>query len=486
MPDIAFRSALEQVVAIRNREISSRELLDHYLKRIGRYNPAINAVVTLDVERARQRADAADAALAHGELWGPLHGLPMTIKDTIETAGLRTTAGAPIHAEHIPTHDAPAVARLKAAGAIVFGKTNTPVFAGDAQSYNPLFGVTNNPWDLTRSPGGSSGGAAAALAAGLTGLELGSDIGGSIRNPAHYCGVYGHKPSYDIIPLRGHIPGPPGTLSGADIAALGPLARSAKDLSLTLGLLAGPDEEEGLAWRLELPSPRRGALREYRVAAWLDDPACPVDSAVRSRHEAAVEALRQKGVKVDDQARPGFQFADALHAYSRLLWAAFSPGLEPEAFQNFAEMSGQLPQDDDGYLARVAHGSVQRHRDWLGWNELRAQYRRQWKEFFTQYDVLLCPITPTAALPHDHSEPMVARTIQVNDHARPYLDVVAWAGVIGMAYLPVTLAPVGRTSQELPVGIQIVGSYLEDRTTIDFARRLADVVGGFEAPPGYE
>jgi len=255
MPDIAFHSALELVVAIRNREISSRELLAHYLKRIEQYNPKINAVVTLDVERAFHLADAADAALARGESLGPLHGLPMTVKDTFETEGVRTTAGAPLHAEHIPTKDALAVARLKAAGAIVFGKTNTPVFAMDMQTYNPVFGTTNNPWDVTRSPGGSSGGSAAALAAGLTGLELGSDIGGSIRNPAHYCGVFGHKPTYDIIPSRGHIPGPPGTLTGADIAVLGPLTRGPKDLS------------EGRAWRLELPTPRHGALRKYRVAA---------------------------------------------------------------------------------------------------------------------------------------------------------------------------------------------------------------------------
>jgi amidase len=485
MTDIAFRSALELVVAIRNREISSRELLDHYLKRVEQYNPKLNAIVTLDVERARKRADEADAALARGEQWGPLHGLPMTIKDTMETAGLRTTAGAPIHAEHVPMQDAPAVARLKTAGAIVFGKTNTPVFAMDVQSYNPIFGTTNNPWDVTRSPGGSSGGAAAALAAGLTGLELGSDIGGSIRNPAHYCGVYGHKPSFEIIPLRGHIPGPPGSLTGADIAVLGPLARSAKDLSLALSILAGPDEDEGVAWRLELPTPRRGALREYRVAAWLDDPACPIDAEVRNRHEAAVAVLRKEGVKVDDQARPGFQFAEALRTYLRLLWSATSPGLPAEVFQGFVEMTGQLPPEDDSVLSHLAHGSTQRQRDWLMLNEARAQYRARWAEFFKNYDVLLCPITPTAATPHDHSEPMMARTIQVNGQSRPYLDSISWAGVIGMAYLPVSMAPVGRTSQGLPVGMQVVGPYLEDRTTIDFARRLTEVIGGFEAPPGY-
>lgn len=485
MVDIALRSALELVVAIRNREISSRELLDHYLNRIEQYNPKINAVVTLDVERARQQAHAADTALARGDSLGPLHGLPITIKDTMETAGLRTTAGAPIHAQHVPVRDALAVARLKAAGAIVFGKTNTPVFAMDVQTYNPIFGVTNNPWDLTRSPGGSSGGSAAALAAGLAGFEMGSDIGGSIRNPAHYCGVYGHKPTYDVIPLRGHIPGPPGSLSGADIAVLGPLARGAKDLSLALSLLAGPDEEDGCAWRLELPPPRRGTLREYRVAAWLDDLACPIDAEVRNRLEATVEALRKEGVQVNELARPGFPFADALRTYLRLLWGATAPGLPREQVEELAKAAEQLPSEADGYWDCFVRATPQRHYDWLLANEERARYRARWAEFFRNYDVLLCPITPTAAIPHDHSDPMMARTIQVNGQTRPYLDGIAWAGVIGMAYLPVTVAPVGRTSQGLPVGVQIVGPYLEDRTTIDFARRLTDVIGGFEAPPNY-
>ena len=486
MTDIAFRSATALVAALRGREVGSRELLEHYLRRVERYNPKINAIVTLDVERARRQADAADAALKRGESLGPLHGLPMTIKDTLETAGIRTTAGAPIHSDHVPTQDAPAVARLKAVGAVVFGKTNTPVFAMDAQSYNPIFGVTNNPWDLTRSPGGSSGGSAAALAAGLTGLEIGSDIGGSIRNPAHYCGVYGHKPTFEIIPLRGHIPGPPGSLTGADIAVLGPLARSAEDLSLALDILVGPDEDEALAWRLELPPPRHSSLREYRVAAWLDDPACPVDVEVRSRHEATVEALRKAGVRVDEYARPGFQFADALGTYMRLLWSATSPGVPPESFQNFIDLTAQLPQDDKSLLAHFVHGTTQRQRDWLILNETRAQYRARWAEFFKNYDVLLCPITPTAAIPHDHSEPISARTIQVNGQSHLYLNVIAWAGVIGMAYLPATMAPVGLTSQRLPVGIQVVGPYLEDRTTIDFAGRLSDVIGGFTVPSGYE
>jgi amidase len=217
----------------------------------------------------------------------------------------------------------------------------------------------------------------------------------------------------------------------------------------------------------------------------LDDPACPIDVEVRTRLEATVEGLRKAGVAVDDKARPAFQFSDALRTYLQLLWAATSPGLPADQFQNFVEMAAQCPPEDDSNLARFTRAATQRHRQWLSANEMRAHYRVRWAEFFKSYDVLLCPITPTAAILHDHSEPMMARTLQVNGQARPYLDVIAWAGVIGMVYLPVTMAPVGRTAQGLPVGVQIVGPYLEDRTTIDFARRLAEVIGGFEVPPGY-
>src|SRR5882724_3684932 len=242
MSDLAFASAVDLVARLRRREISSRELLDHHLERIARLNPKLNAVVTLDAERARARAAEADAALSRDDARGALLGLPMTVKDTFETAGVCTTAGSPTLADHVPKTDATAVARLKSAGANVFGKTNTPLFAGDAQTYNEVFGTTHNPWDAAHSPGGSSGGSAAAVAAGLTPLELGSDIGGSIRNPAHYCGVYGHKPTHGIIPMRGHVPGPPGALSEVDLGVGGPLARSADDLELALDVLAGPDE----------------------------------------------------------------------------------------------------------------------------------------------------------------------------------------------------------------------------------------------------
>ncbi len=485
MTDIAFRAATQLAAAIAAKEISSRELLEHYLKRIEQLNPRINAVVTLDVERARQRADAADAALARGHRWGPLHGVPMTIKDAIETAGIRTTGGAELLSEHVPSADAPAVSRLLAAGAIVFGKTNLPKFSMDAQSYNAIFGTTNNPWDTARAPGGSSGGAAAALATGLTGLELGSDIGGSIRNPAHYCGVYGHKPTYGIVPLRGHIPGPPGTLSEADIGVIGPLARSASDLALGLDIIAGPDADRATAWNLQLPPPRRTTLREYRVAAWLDDPACSIDHELLTHYEGVLGALRNAGVSVNAQARPAIGFAEAHRAYLGLLAAATSGGIPSEQFWQLAQMADQLPLDEQGLAATFARGTTQRHRHWLSLNEARYHQCSAWAEFFRDHDVLLCPITPTAAIPHDHSEPINARTILVNGASRPYMDQIAWAGVIGMAYLPATVAPVGCTRNGLPIGIQIVGPYLEDRTPIDFAGRLAQVIGGFESPPGY-
>ena len=483
MNDVVFRPAVALAKALRDGELGSRELLEQYISRVERLNPRINAVVARDFERARRRADEADAARTRGSLLGPLHGLPMTIKDSLETEGLCTTCGVPELAQHVPARDATAVARLRAAGAVVFGKTNAPTWAMDVQTYNPVYGTTNNPWDTTRSPGGSSGGAAAAVAAGLTALEMGSDIGGSIRNPSHYCGVYGHKPSYGIVPGRGHLPPPPGTLADTDIGVVGPIARSAEDLALALEVVAGPDEDQAVGWRLALPPARRGALRDYRVAAWLDDPACPVDDAVRGRLEAVVEALVKAGVRVET-ARP-VDFAEAFRDYLRLLLPVTTAGAPDAIIAALAEHAAQLAPDADDMQARLARFATQRHRDWLAANEKRQHHRARWAAFFRDHDVLLCPASPVTAIEHDHEGDVFTRTMQVNGTTRPYADQVAWAGVIGMAYLPATVAPAGRSPAGLPVGVQIVGPYLEDRTTLDFARRLAEVAGGFEAPPGW-
>lgn len=481
MDELAFRTATELVAALRRKEVSSRELLDHYLARVERVNPRLNAVVTLDVERARKRAAAADEALARGELWGPLHGLPMTIKDTFETAGLRTTAGFSPLADHVPTVDAVAVARLIGAGAVVFGKTNVPMLAGDWQTYNAIFGTTNNVWDVTRAPGGSSGGSATVVAAGLAGLELGSDIGGSIRVPSHWSGVYGHKPTHGIVPQRGHIPPQPGALTESDLDVIGPIARGPADLELALSVLAGPLPDRAVGWRLALPPPRRGRLRDFRVAAWLDDPAFPVDAQVHARLADAVRALRAAGVTVDEAARPGFGLAEVVEDYTKLLYPILVAGYPRDTFDALVELA---KQPDEGFGSRLARAGTIRHRDWLASHETRERVRARLAEFFTRYDVLLLPVNQVPAIPHDPSEPMMDRRVRVNGRERNYFDMLAWISIATFTYHPATAAPIGRTDAGLPVGLQIVGPYLEDRTPLEFARQLADVVGGYVRPPG--
>lgn len=438
--------------AIRDGELSSRELLDTYLERVERLNPSLNAVVTLDVEGARRAANSADEVTARGEVVGPLHGVPMTIKDTYQTAGMRSTCGVPAW-DHVPERDAVAVRRLRDAGAVIFGKTNTPSYAGDWQTFNPIFGTTNNPWDPSRTSGGSSGGAAVALAAGLTGLELGSDIAGSIRFPSNWCGVCGHKPSWGIVPQTGHLPPPPGALSNSDLSVVGPMARAVADLELALDVLAGPAGPAAAGWRLELPQARATTLRELRLAAWLDDPAFPVESEVGTVLEAAVKAIAGAGARLVE-TKPPATLADIVALHQTLIYPLMQP-------------SAKMP-----------------HREWLSANERRERLRARVSGFFRDVDALLMPVAVVPAVPHDHSEPFIERTISVAGGSRSYLDMFGWVGLATVAYLPATVVPVGRTAQGLPVGIQIVGPYLEDRTTLAVARGIEELLGGFVAPPG--
>lgn len=478
--DVAYWSTRQVAAAIRQGRLSSREVLEAMLQRIERVDRPFNTVVTLDPERARREADAADRALREAQELGPLHGVCMTVKDSFQTAGMRTTSGAPELAELVPELDAVPVARLRAAGAIIVGKTNLPIYAGDCQSYNEVFGCSNNPWDPTRTVGGSSGGAAGALAAGLTPLELGSDIAGSIRGPASTCGIAGHKPSFGIVPALGQIPGPPGTLTQADIAVAGPMAREVDDLELALEILAGPDDWHRAAYRLELPPPRRDELRDYRVAAWLDEELCPLDDEVRVVLETAVSRLEEAGARVDREARPEFDFGYATRVFRQLLAAANCGGFSHDEIEELAR-HGEESGDE---LAREASWAAQRHRAWLSANERRLQMRRKWHDFFRHWDAVLLPVLPTAAIPHDHSQPMTARTILVGGERRPYTDQLLWVGLVGVAYLPATVVPVGLTAAGLPVGIQVAGPFLEDRTTLDLARRLERLSGGFRPPPG--
>src|SRR6202045_3863162 len=301
MDDRAFASATQLANQIRDRRNGCVELLDFYLARAERHNPALNAIVVWQLEQARERARAADAALARGESWGPLHGVPMTVKESFNVEGLPTTWGNPDWKNNIAAANAVLVERLLMAGAIIFGKTNVPLMLQDAQSYNEVYGTTNNPWDKARGPGGSSGGEGAALAAGLSALGAGSDIAGSLRNPAHYCGIYAHKPTWGLIPTRGH--SPTGALTPTDISVVGPLARHAEDLDLALRVLAGPDLLQQPAWRVELPAPRHRRLGDFRVAICTQSPLCEIDASVAALFAATIAALRRAGATVDETAR---------------------------------------------------------------------------------------------------------------------------------------------------------------------------------------
>lgn len=478
-PDTAFCDATELSERLRSRTLSSVDLLDLYLARIEEHDPALGAVVTRDIEGARTKALEADRRLAAGEP-GELLGLPVTIKDAWEVAGLRTTAGAPILRDHVPQQSATAVARLQAAGAIVFGKTNVPPFSGDVQTDNQIFGRTQNPWDLGRTPGGSSGGAAVAVACGFTAFELGSDIGGSIRTPANWTGVYGHKTSWGIVPGRGHIPGPPGTLSTADLGVFGPLARSARDLDKLLLIVAGPDDLAATAWKFSLPTPRATDLRGFRIAALFDDPHCPVDPEVRERLETVAEFLQKAGARVDRTARPFDSLEEIVELYSLMLAPIMASGLPPASIEALEEWAAaEAPYDP---RMRFARGAVQSHRTWLSRHEQRVRLQHRMRAFFSDYDVFLSPVVPVAAIAHDDHPDFYGRQIRVGDGSRPYSDLLSWIAPATLAGLPATSAPVGRTTEGLPIGLQIVGPPLEDRTPIAFAAALAARIGGFEPP----
>jgi amidase len=366
---------------------------------------------------------------------------------------------------------------------VIFGKTNVPAWLSDWQTFNPIYGVTNNPWDLGRAPGGSSGGSAAALAAGLTALEVGSDIGASIRNPAHYCGVYGHKPTYGIATLSGHAL--PQLVSERDLSVIGPLARSAGDLAVALDVIAGPDDIGAAAWRLQLPPPRRKELRDFRVAFVFDAPRAPVDAEVGARLRVLADFLRRAGARVDDDCWPAFDRDEMYRLYVRLLRAATARQFSADEVQRFRQEVGTELGDSDDYWQLTREGAAIGHRDWLWLNELRHRLRLQWNAFFDTYDVFLCPAASTTAVAHDHSLPRHERRITVNGQALRAVDQLFWASMATLAYLPATVAPIGLGRSGLPVGVQIIGAQYDDRTTIEFARRLEREFQAFTPPPAY-
>ncbi len=484
MTDIALQPAHLLARRIKAKEIGCSELLEASLSRLERFNPTVNAVIWQDLEQARSRAAEADAALAHGEDWGPLMGIPTTIKDSYDFTGAPTTWGIPALADNIASAHAVATQRLLDAGAVIYGKTNVPIYLSDWQSFNALYGTTGNPWDLSRTPGGSSGGSGAALATGMSAMEIGSDIGASIRNPAHYCGVCGHKPTHNIVSLRGH--SSDGGLSIPDISVGGPLARSVRDLEIALEVLAGPDEIEAAGWQLELPPARAESLKDFRVAVMIEDDCVATDTEYQQKILDLAKELEKAGARVSYTARPALDTARAYWVYLRLLRAYTIACLPDKDRAVWADRLANLRDDDDSAMAVVARASHLSHKDWLEVHEEREQHRWTWHRFFKDWDVLLAPVAAGPAFLHDQGVERIYREIPVNGRQENTTDQLFWAGFFGVVSLPSTVCPLPLHSSGLPLGLQIVGPQFGDRTTLAFGKLIEEAFGGYRPPPGYE
>ena len=483
MTDIAFLPAKRLASLIRRRKIGSLELLNHYLARVERFNPALNAIIATDIPAARRRARAADKAVAWGEKLGPLHGVPMTVKESFDVKGLPTSWGVPAHKDSIAQADAAAVRRLRDAGAIVFGKTNIPIWLADCQSFNDNYGKTSNPWNTDRTPGGSSGGSAAALAAGLTGLEMGSEIAGSIRNPAAHCGLFGHKPTMGICSPLGHTLAD--NVAPIDMLVIGPLARSAGDLSIALSAIVGLDEIDSAGLKLSLPPPRRKRLDEYRVSILVDDDTVPLTRDVVALQQELADFLKSSKVKVKIGARPDFDAEEAHRLYDIMLRATTSARQTDAEFDANVRARDALDPDDDSKWARMLRGMTLSHRDWTVLNEARHRIRWKWHEFFQSYDLMLTPATIMTAIPHTETPPY-ERTIPVDGTQRPFMNQIWLPGYSNFTYLPTTVAPIGFAGDDMPVGVQIIGPQYGDRACIHFAGLLEKHFRRFEPPPGYD
>jgi len=483
----SFKSAVELSAALAAKKVSAVELTQDAIDRIERHDDKVNAICVRDFDRALDAARAADAALARGER-KPLLGLPMTVKESYNVAGLPTTWGFPAQKDFIAGEDALSVTRVKEAGTIVLGKTNVPVALGDWQSYNEIYGTTNNPYDLGRTPGGSSGGSSAALAAGYGPLSIGSDIGGSLRVPAFHCGVYAHKPTFNLLATRGHTPPPlPPLPFERDLSVIGPMARSAADLSLLLDVMAGPDPlDAGIAYRLELPAARHGALKDFRVLVIDTDPVLPTDSVVRGTIHTLADNLAKAGVTIARGSPLLPDFAASSRLYMRMLLAFLGATFAPDVHAGARKAAEALPEGDTSLGAERLRGIALSHRDWQAANAGRVRLRAQWRELFKSFDAVICPVMPTPAFPHDHTPDQEQRRISIDGKPHVYTDQLAWPGIATLPGLPSTAIPTGFAPDGLPVGVQIVGPWLEDRTPLKLAELIEREFGGFKPPTMFD
>jgi len=477
MADLNALDATALLQALDGRRISSVELLEASIARNRKLKATINAVVAEDLEPARQRAREIDERRAQGETTaalGLLAGLPMTIKDCFDVAGMPASAGVKALLDR-SAGDAVVVGRARTEGAVIWGKTNTPVMAGDWQSYNPLYGTTNNPWDVERTPGGSSGGSAAALATGITALEIGSDIGGSLRVPASFCGVYAHKPTYGLVSQRGHVPPAPGVAADRDLNVVGPMARSARDLRLLLSILAG-----GTVAAKAAPM----ALAGVRIGLWLDEPAFVLDAEIRTVIEAFATDLVTDGVVVEPIPSPvdGHALYDAYTALLMPLIAADMPPAQQASMRALRPLARlALGMGRPLWALQVVNATIS-HAEWLAANEVRARMGRTMRSLFERFEVIIAPATPVAPFPHDH-RPLTRRKLVCSDGRKiPYDVMLRWPALATVCGLPATAIPVGLTGEGLPVGVQVIGPRGGDSKTLAVAEAIEARLGGFRAP----
>ncbi len=479
-------TATETAAAIASGAITATEAVEASLARIDELDGELNAVCVRLDDQARAAAATADQRQQAGEPLGPLHGVPMTIKEGIDVAGTPSTWGFEDRANHSADADATVVARLKDAGAICIGKTNVPVALADWQSNNPVYGRTRNPWDPERTPGGSSGGSAVSLAAGYASVEVGSDIGGSLRDPAHFCGVTAHKPTYGIIPLTGHALDT--NLRPIDLSVVGPMARSASDLPLLFDTMAGPDGSDATGMRLDLPPPRRGSLFGLRIAVVTEESVCAVSPEVQATITAAAAVAEAQGAHVDTVALP-VDTAYSHDVYIRLLRSAIPAGFSPdEAAKVRAQALREATSPNTTtWRTKVNLASTMPHSEWMAADLERSDLRRSWAQFFESYDIVLCPAAPTPAWPHDDAD-RFDRTIDIGDSRTiGYYEQLFWAGISTLVYLPSTVIAGAPSETGLPIGVQLIGPHLGDRTTMQAAIALETAMsdtgaGGFRAP----
>lgn len=483
MDKVIFWPAHAMAEAIRRRDVSSVEVLEEHLSRVSKLNPALNAVISLDVERARARAGAADAALSRGEHWGPLHGVPLTIKDSFATEGLRTTFGHRLMSRHIPKRDATVVARVREAGAVIFGKTNIPEVAFDWQTDSPIFGRTNNPWDLSRTPGGSSGGAAAAVAAGLSPLDIGSDAVGSIRVPAHFCGIFGFKPTLQRVSGAGHMEISPGYPRGSrHIASYGPLARSVQDLRLALSIIDGPDNIQQEVPPVALRRPPPKSLRECRFA-WTDDfGGVPVTAETSAALKSLAEKLKAKGCHVERASPAGFDFDSSMETFGEIMGA--EGGVQTSALLLLLSRLGfRLIFGNSPWARGVVRGQSLSMRRYAAALTRRDAFITQMESFLSDWDGWLCPVTSVPTFKHCRK----GRRLSVGDERLSYsVALGSYTTVFNLTGCPVVVLPVGGHANGLPLGVQLVGGRWKDMELLETAELLTEVTGEFERPPSYE